>query len=396
MKKKRRRRKRHRNQWSAEMLLQEGMDDGLFRVEYRMSLQSFWKLVSLIRDDLEPKNPSKTRKDYLDPETKVMMMLRWLAGSQYVDQCRCNGVSKSSVFRVFTQVINAINANPAIGHPKWPTNVNECNEIANGWAKLSGPSESRGLFTTVIGMLDGILITTKSPSRHETNRPEDFRSGHKKRIGLNCQAVCDSSMRFLFISVKSPGKTNDLKAYRMSKLSQLIENLPEGYCCGGNNAYCNTEHLLVPFPGQNLTQRMDSFNYFWSQLRIRIENAFALLVRRWGILWHPLSVRGLKNQPIIIKCLCKLHNFCIDEKERQPPLSGPDGIPPPRATIHTETELNTDVIEHHSEWVTEYQFQRQVQGPCLQNSMADMIYEQNYGRPRWRLERNAHRFLNTS
>ena len=183
MKKKRRRTKRRRNRRLADMLLQEGIDDGLFRVEYRMSPKSFRKLVGLIRDDLEPKDASRTRKDYLDPETKVMMTLRWLAGGQYVDQCRRNGVSKPSVFRAFAQVINAINANPEIGHPKWPTNVDECNEIARGWAKLSGPSESRGLFQTVISMVDGILVSTRSPTLSETNRPDDFRSGHKKRLG---------------------------------------------------------------------------------------------------------------------------------------------------------------------------------------------------------------------
>jgi hypothetical protein len=113
--------------------LQEGIDDGLFRIEYRMSPQTFNKLVNLIRDDIEPKDKSRTRKDYLDAETKVMMTLRWLAGGQYVDQCRRNGVSKSSVFACFTKVINAINRNPHIGQPKWPTTVEECNEIASKW-----------------------------------------------------------------------------------------------------------------------------------------------------------------------------------------------------------------------------------------------------------------------
>jgi hypothetical protein len=114
--------------------------------------------------DLEPKYASRTRNDYLDPETKVMMTLRWLAAGQYVDQCRRNGVSKPSVFRAFTQVSNAINANPEIGHPKWPTNVDECNEIASGWDKLSALSESRGFFQTVIGML-GIPPKRNIPTR---------------------------------------------------------------------------------------------------------------------------------------------------------------------------------------------------------------------------------------
>jgi hypothetical protein len=389
--KKRRRVNRQRSRRHAETLLQEGIDDGLFRSEYRMSPESFRKLVELLRGDLEPKDikkQKKPRKNCLDPETKVMMTLRWLAGGQYVDQCRRNGVSKAAVFTAFQQVIHAITSNPNIGAPKWPTTVEECDEIANGWAKLSGPSESRGLFTTVIGMLDGILISTRSPTKRETKRPDDYRSGHKKKIGLNCQAICDSTLRFLFVSVQSPGKTNDLKAYRMSKLCDLIEGLPEGYMCGGDNAYVNSEHLLVPFPGQQLPQRKDAFNFFLSQLRIRIENAFALLVRRWGILWRPLNV-CLNHQPRLIMCLCKLHNYCIDEKEKCPPVSGPAGIPTSTANVYTEDEFNSEVIMNRSEWMTEYQFTREVAGGSLRNTLADRIHEKNFCRPGLNLERNA-------
>jgi hypothetical protein len=80
MKKKRHRTKRRRDRRLADMLLQEGIDEGLFRIEYRMSPESFRKLVGLVRDDLEPKDASRTRHGYLDPETKVMMKLRWLSG----------------------------------------------------------------------------------------------------------------------------------------------------------------------------------------------------------------------------------------------------------------------------------------------------------------------------
>jgi hypothetical protein len=152
----------------AEMLLQEGgISDRLLQSEYQKSPESSWKLVEFVRKDLERK-PMKTTKrlgkDYLDPETQVMMTLRWLAGrQQYVDQCRRNGVSKASACKAIQQVIHAVHSNPNIGVPKRPTTVEECDFIVNGWAKLSGLSESRGLFKTVIGMLDGILISTSSP-----------------------------------------------------------------------------------------------------------------------------------------------------------------------------------------------------------------------------------------
>jgi hypothetical protein len=61
------------------------------------------------------------------------------------------------------------------------------------------------------------------------------------------------------------------------------------------------------------------------------------------------------------------------------------------AEVHTEEEFNTEVIKNRGEWFTEYQFQRQVQGPCLRDNLADMIYEKNYVRPSWNIERNAHR-----
>jgi hypothetical protein len=46
----------------AKMLLQEGISDGLFRSEYRMSPESFRKLVEFVRKDLEPKNMRTTKK----------------------------------------------------------------------------------------------------------------------------------------------------------------------------------------------------------------------------------------------------------------------------------------------------------------------------------------------
>jgi hypothetical protein len=168
-----------------------------------------------------------------------MMTLCWLAGGQYMDQCQQNGVSKPYVFKAFLQVIHAINSNPNIGGaPKWPTTVEECDIIANRWAKLSGPSKSRGFGCLMasleqLGPLQRLKQTDLATSGLVT-----------KKIGLRCQAICDSPLWFLFVSVQLPGIMNNLKAYRMSRLCDLIEGLlPERYLCGGDNAYVNTEHL---------------------------------------------------------------------------------------------------------------------------------------------------------
>ena len=132
-----------------------------------------------------------------------------------------------------------------------------------------------------VPFIGGILIKTRSPSKKETVRVTDFYSGHKKFVGLNVQVLCDAKKRILFLSVLCPGKTNDLVAYKLSKISSLIEGLPEGYHGIGDNAYVNSNDLLVPFPGKlSPDDPRDAFNFYLSQLRVRVENCFALLVGR--------------------------------------------------------------------------------------------------------------------
>jgi hypothetical protein len=58
------------------------------------------------------------------------------------------------------------------------------------------------------------------------------------------------------------GKTNDLKAYCFSKLSEMIEGLLSGYFVGGDSAYVNSKHLIVPFSGENISPDEDTFNYY--------------------------------------------------------------------------------------------------------------------------------------
>ena len=73
--KRRKSKSHHRNRRQAEALLQEGIDDGLFHQQYCMTPDSFFKLVSLLWNDLEPmKNVARLHCDHLDVETKMMVM----------------------------------------------------------------------------------------------------------------------------------------------------------------------------------------------------------------------------------------------------------------------------------------------------------------------------------
>ncbi len=58
----------------------------------------------------------------------------------------------------------------------------------------------------------------------------------------------------------------------------------------------------------------DAYNFYLSQLRITIEQAFGVLVHRWAILREPLVHPILKVSPLVLS-LIHLHNFCIDQNK---------------------------------------------------------------------------------
>jgi hypothetical protein len=59
---------------------------------------------------------------------------------------------------------------------------------------------------------------------------------------------------------------------------------------------------------RKLNPSRDAFNFFLSQLRIRIEQAFGMLVMKWRIFKRPLEVKFWRTT-IIIEAAFRLHNF---------------------------------------------------------------------------------------
>jgi DDE superfamily endonuclease len=75
-----------------------------------------------------------------------------------------------------------------------------------------------------------------------------------------------------------------------------------------------TEKMIPTFGGDLALKRdNDNFNFYLSQLRIRIEMAFGLMTKKWGILQRPLT-NSLVSIKHMMCCIARLHNFCIDER----------------------------------------------------------------------------------
>ena len=216
-------------------------------------------------------------------------------------------MSVTLFYTIVWRTIDAVNATIKIAFPK---SAEECALAAAGFEKVS----YNGVIKNCVGAVDGYLLAIQTPPKTVAKNVRSFFSGHYQKYGVNVQACCDVNCRFTFLGLGGPGVTNDRVGVEESGLAKKIESLPSGYVVIGDCAYQPTEKL-IPIFGGDLALRPDNnnFNFFASQLRIRIEMAFGMMTRKWGILQRPLT-NGLRSVKDIIFCIARLHNFCIDER----------------------------------------------------------------------------------
>jgi len=89
----------------------------------------------------------------------------------------------------------------------------------------------------------------------------------------------------------------------------VAELIADGYCTVADETYGASELLAVPWPGGGGGDRWkDSYNFHEESSRIHIEQAFGMLVWRWGLLWRPLRVPCRKRPSLICACF-RLRNF---------------------------------------------------------------------------------------
>ena len=187
--------------------------------------------------------------------------------------------------------------------------------VLDNWQVGFTAISSHGILNNCVTAIDGWLCHIRVPSSKETPNVTACFSGHYQCYGLNVQAACDADCRFTALSVMCPGGTGDSKALHGSALYEIIENLPITFYVVGDNAYTLSLKLLIPYCGRQKSEASrDAFNFYLSQLRIRIEQAFGLLVTKWRVFKKPVELK-LKGATKLIEAVFCLHNFCIDERQ---------------------------------------------------------------------------------
>ena len=218
------------------------------------------------------------------------------------------------------------------------------------------------LYHGCVAAVDGFFQSCKCPGRNEVTNVRSYYSGHYESFGVNCQAACDASLAFIYFGIVAPGSTNDNIAFPWAEeLYATVRDLPTGTYFVGDAAYPLLETLLIPFTGsQRDNVDNDAFNFYMSQLRIRIEMAFGRLVNKFRILKRPLETKLKKSSKITMACAC-LHNFVIDEDIPEEDsfndnddshanagaeiIAAPEGAPRGMAYLPTMPEEGFDVMD---------------------------------------------------
>jgi len=302
------------------------------RRSYRMSAPSFWKLLKILEPQLQVEasekpmfNTVKGAKNGLIPhEIRLSSALRYFAGGRPDDICLVHGISPVEVYRSVWKVVDAINTTEALAIV-FPEDEEQQRALAKGFKELSDPG-----IACCVGAIDGLLIWTEQPTERDCLKaevgPKKFMCGRKKKFGLNLQGTCDYKGQFLDISIGHPASTSDYLAFSTSSLYYKLENglLAPGFCLFGDNVYVNTNYMATPFKSVRAGTK-DDYNFYHSQLRIKVECSFGMLVNRVGILRKaiPASI-GIQKTVALVMSLCRLHNYCINEREASLPALAMD------------------------------------------------------------------------
>lgn len=339
-----------------------------FRRLYRMNHSAFLNLAEV----LALTEGKKFRRTC--PLMRLSATLRWLGGGSYLDIALAHGWAASTTFYVIHDTIRHLDKRLELKFPYQD----------EAWLLRVSQKFRRGAMSALsrcCGALDGLAVRIAEPSAGEVQNSSTYYN-RKGFFALQVQAMCDSFYRITYLSCLCPGSSHDSTALAMSALYELLlkqeGGILEGYWVAGDDAYTCVGRLLTPWPGRNLSEARDCFNYWQSAARTHIEQAFGMIVMRWGILWRPLRCQ-LRRAPKIVSVCCKLHNYIIDSGDASgppPPCTDDWGshTEPADMTVHPQDLCDLDEALHRR--------RRDLEGSVLRQDFTDEIEATGRRRPR--------------
>lgn len=188
------------------------------------------------------------------------------------------------------------------------------------WLKIAADFRDKLNFPNCVGAVDGKQIEIVAP-----NRSGSMYYNYLKYFSTILLAICDAHKNFVYVDIGAFGTQSDGGVLFHSTLGQRSDknqlnfpppmplphtNTPFPFFVIGDSAFPLTEHLFTPYVGNHsdLSDIEVNFNEEQASVRKVIENAFAILVRRWQVFTGPIEMNP-KNVDKIVKAAIVLHNY---------------------------------------------------------------------------------------
>lgn len=182
------------------------------------------------------------------------------------------------------------------------------------WCALATQFEERWQFPNCLGAIDGKHIAITQPYGSGS-----FFFNYKKFHSMVLLGICNANYEFIYVHFGTNGRISDggvienTEFYKKLKSRQL--NIPPKsqrnhlpFVFVADEAFALRPDLLKPFNVKVLDDRKRIFNYRLSRARRIIENAFGILVNRFGVLDSTFKMSLGSIEDVVLAC-CVLHNF---------------------------------------------------------------------------------------
>lgn len=279
----------------------------------RMDCACFDKLLSFI--DVHIRKTDTIMRDSIPARQRLAVTLQYLAtGETYQSLSVAYRISMPCISKIVTEVCSAICTTLKERYLKAPTTENE-------WEVIAREFEDLWQFPHCIGALDGKHIPLSSSQCVGSSENKKFNS-------TVLLAVVDSRYRFTLMDMICSNRDCDADVFLNSRISPALEenwlNIPQEkvlncsnisvpYVVVASDTFSLQPHIMKKYhrcEGEN----SKIFNSRLSRAKHVVDNAFDILASHFKIVFRRMNLATEKTE-LLIRTLCILHNFLIDEAD---------------------------------------------------------------------------------
>ncbi|XP_046991288.1 uncharacterized protein LOC124596259 [Schistocerca americana] len=279
----------------------------------RMDCACFDKLLSFIGVHIRKANT--VMRDSISPTQRLAVTLQYLTtGETYQSLSVAHRISVPCISKMVMEVCSAICSTLKDKYLKAPATEKE-------WEIIAREFDDLWQFPHCIGALDG---------KHIAFSPTQFSDSfdNKKFNSIVLLAVVDARYRFILVDIVCSNKGNDVDVYVNSKIGTALQenslkvpqervlncsSISVPYVMVAGDAFSLQPYIVKPYKHCE-GEKSKTFNSRLSRARHVVDNAFSILARRFRVVLRTIKL-PIEKTEVLIKTVCLLHNFLIDEAD---------------------------------------------------------------------------------